>query len=251
MKIITIPIILLFSLNIYSQAINYEIKQSDKKEIQALPEYVKDSILYIALNPVSEKEKRKKNRTSFGGNEATFYIGPNNTEMTYFPNENFLAKGSGNSFGLDYDIKIGKGFSYQAGITVDNYQGSTILSSSNTSYEYDTNYIGIRNGINLNLITIAKKIELQLSPAIMLKYFSNGQQKINSEIYDVSENSDFEGVSVWGNIRVNLKFILNKSFKIGVGYSISDNKTLNENKEKIQISSNGIRINLTYIINKN
>ncbi len=85
----------------------------------------------------------------------------------------------------------------------------------------------------------------------MLKYFSNGQQKINSEIYDVSENSDFEGVSVWGNIRVNLKFILNKSFKIGVGYSISDNKTLNENKEKIQISSNGIRINLTYIINKN
>ena len=223
-------LILLFSLNIYSQAINYEINQSDKKEIQTLPKYVKDSILYIALNPPVEKEKRRKKRNFLGQNEATFYIGPNNVEMTYSPNENFLAIGSGNSFDLGYDIKIGRRFSYHAGIAVDSYRASTILASSNTSYEYDINYIGIRNGININLITIAKKIELQLSPAIKLKYFSNGQQKINSEIYDISENSDFKGISLWGNIRFNIKFVLNKSFKIGVGYSISDNKTIYKNK---------------------
>ena len=62
MKILLRIMVLLFGFITYSQEINYELVNSEREEIQNLPEYVKDSILYIALNPPSEKERRKKKK---------------------------------------------------------------------------------------------------------------------------------------------------------------------------------------------
>ena len=254
--------VLLFGFITYSQEINYELVNSEREEIQNLPEYVKDSILYIALNPPSEKERRKKRRTSFGDNQVSFFIGPNNTELTFNPNENFIASGNGNSYELGYNLKFSKRFAYYTAFTIDDLQASATVNSSNTSYEYDIVYLGFRNGININLLTISKFLELQLSPAINIKYFMNGSQEINDQSYDISNHPEFTGISFWGDLRFNINFIFNKNLKIGIGYSVSDNKTLfgssddsvisiNQNQEKVQVSSDGIRFNLTYFLNKN
>ena len=102
-------------------------------------------------------------------------------------------------------------------------------------------------------------MKFELSAGVNLSHIVKGKQLINSMVYDISKNSEFDGLNAWTDLGLSLKFNLKEDVKLAVGYSISENKQLtgsndslifdDQSVDNVEISNDNISLSLIYILN--
>ena len=193
--------------------------------------------------------------------EINFSVGSNFSDYSFYANENFSASGIGSYAEIGYAKVLGKktskSLSYSVSLNMNEYNASTGNMAS--YYEWQTNYIGVKNAINIPLITIADIMKFEFSAGINLSHILKGKQIINSMVYDISKNSEFDGINAWTDLGINLKFELKEDIKLAIGYSISGNKVItgsnnsiildDQSVDNVEINNDNIRLSLIYTLN--
>ena len=193
--------------------------------------------------------------------EINFSVGSNFSDYSFYANENFSASGMGSYAEIGYTKVLGKktskSLSYSVSLNMNEYNASTGNMAS--YYEWQTNYIGVKNAINIPLITIADIMKFEFSAGINLSHILKGKQIINSMVYDISKNSEFDGINAWTDLGINLKFKLKEDIKLAIGYSISGNKVItgsnnsiildDQSVDNVEINNDNIRLSLIYTLN--
>lgn len=193
--------------------------------------------------------------------EINFSVGSNFSDYSFYANENFSASGIGSYAEIGYTKVLGKktskSLSYSVSLNMNEYNASTGNMAS--YYEWQTNYIGVKNAINIPLITIADIMKFEFSAGINLSHILKGKQIINSMVYDISKNSEFDGINAWTDLGINLKFELKEDIKLAIGYSISGNKVItgsnnsiildDQSVDNVEINNDNIRLSLIYTLN--
>ena len=200
-------------------------------------------------------------RDSLYSQEINFSVGSNFSDYSFEVNENFSASGMGSYAEIGYTKllgkKTGKSLSYSVSLNLNEYNASTGNMAS--YYEWQTSFIGVKNSINIPLVTIADVMKFELSAGVNLSHIVKGKQLINSMVYDISTNSEFDGLNAWTDLGISLKFNLKEDVKLAIGYSISENKQLTGSNDSlifdeqavdnVEISNDNIRLSLIYILN--
>ncbi len=193
--------------------------------------------------------------------EINFSVGSNFSDYSFEVNENFSASGMGSYAEIGYTKllgkKTGKSLSYSVSLNLNEYNASTGNMAS--YYEWQTSFIGVKNSINIPVVTIADVMKFELSAGVNLSHIVKGKQLINSMVYDISTNSEFDGLNAWTDLGISLKFNLKEDVKLAIGYSISENKQLTGSNDSlifdeqavdnVEISNDNIRLSLIYILN--
>ena len=193
--------------------------------------------------------------------EINFSVGSNFSDYSFEVNENFSASGMGSYAEIGYTKLLGKktskSLSYSVSLNLNEYNASTGNMAS--YYEWQTSFIGVKNSINIPVVTIADIMKFELSAGVNLSHIVKGKQLINSMVYDISTNSEFDGLNAWTDLGISLKFDLKEDVKLAIGYSISENKQLTGSNDSlifdeqavdnVEISNDNIRLSLIYILN--
>ena len=193
--------------------------------------------------------------------EINFSVGSNFSDYSFEVNENFSASGMGSYAEIGYTKllgkKTGKSLSYSVSLNLNEYNASTGNMAS--YYEWQTSFIGVKNSINIPVVTIADVMKFELSAGVNLSHIVKGKQLINSMVYDISTNSEFDGLNAWTDLGISVKFNLKEDVKLAIGYSISENKQLTGSNDSlifdeqavdnVEISNDNIRLSLIYILN--
>ena len=193
--------------------------------------------------------------------EINFSVGSNFSDYSFEVNENFSASGMGSYAEIGYTKllgkKTGKSLSYSVSLNLNEYNASTGNMAS--YYEWQTSFVGVKNSINIPVVTIADIMKFELSAGVNLSHIVKGKQLINSMVYDISTNSEFDGLNAWTDLGISLKFDLKEDVKFAIGYSISDNKQLTGSNDSlifdeqavdnVEINNDNIRLSLIYILN--
>ena len=193
--------------------------------------------------------------------EINFSVGSNFSDYTFEVNENFSASGMGSYAEIGYTKLLGKktskSLSYSVSLNLNEYNASTGNMAS--YYEWQTSFVGIKNSINVPIVTIADMMKFEFSAGINLSHIIKGKQLINSMVYDISTNSEFDGLNAWTDLGISLKFDLKEDVKLAIGYSISENKQLTGSNDSlifddqavdnVEINNDNLRLSLIYILN--
>ena len=193
--------------------------------------------------------------------EINFSVGSNFSDYSFEVNENFSASGMGSYAEIGYTKLLGKktskSLSYSVSLNLNEYNASTGNMAS--YYEWQTSFIGVKNSINIPVVTIADVMKFELSAGVNLSHIVKGKQLINSMVYDISTNSEFDGLNAWTDLGISLKFNLKEDVKLAIGYSISENKQLTGSNDSlifddqavdnVEINNDNIRLSLIYLLN--
>ena len=167
--------------------------------------------------------------------EINFSVGSNFSDYSFEVNENFSASGMGSYAEIGYTKLLGKktskSLSYSVSLNLNEYNASTGNMAS--YYEWQTSFVGIKNSINIPVVTIADMMKFELSAGINLSHIVKGKQLINSMVYDISTNSEFDGLNAWTDLGISLKFNLKEDVKLAIGYSISENKQITGSNDSL------------------
>ena len=193
--------------------------------------------------------------------EINFSVGSNFSDYSFEVNENFSASGMGSYAEIGYTKLLGKktskSLSYSVSLNLNEYNASTGNMAS--YYEWQTSFIGVKNSLNIPVVTIAEVMKFELSAGVNLSHIVKGKQLINSMVYDISTNSEFDGLNAWTDLGISLKFNLKEDVKLAIGYSISENKQLTGSNDSlifddqavdnVEINNDNIRLSLIYLLN--
>lgn len=193
--------------------------------------------------------------------EINFSVGSNFSDYSFEVNESFSASGMGSYAEIGYTKLLGKktskSLSYSVSLNLNEYNASTGNMAS--YYEWQTSFVGIKNSINVPIVTIADMMKFEFSAGINLSHIIKGKQLINSMVYDISTNSEFDGLNAWTDLGISLKFDLKEDVKLAIGYSISENKQLTGSNDSlifddqavdnVEINNDNVRLSLIYILN--
>jgi len=193
--------------------------------------------------------------------EINFSVGSNFSDYSFEVNENFSASGMGSYAEIGYTKLLGKktskSLSYSVSLNLNEYNASTGNMAS--YYEWQTSFVGVKNSINIPVVTIADIMKFELSAGVNLSHIVKGKLLINSMVYDISTNSEFDGLNAWTDLGISLKFDLREDVKLAIGYSISENKQLTGSNDSlifddqavdnVEINNDNIRLSLIYTLN--
>ena len=192
--------------------------------------------------------------------EVSFSAGSNNTEFTIDDNDSFKASGIGSHFEIKYAAPIFKKLkriSYSLGLNLNEYNAMT--GDINNIYEWQTTHLGVKNGLNVRFINVFDLFSLNGSAALNLSHILNGNQKINSQVFDISNHPEFKGLTLWSELGVSAKFNFNEDVKLSFGYSVSEDYSFTStrgqvfydgtNDENVRIKNYRFTLSLIYLLN--
>ena len=197
--------------------------------------------------------------------EVAFTVGTNYTDYSFDANDDFNASGMGSHFEMGYTKKIGKtktekSLGYSLSLNLNQYNAS--YGNMASSYSWETSYIGIRNGLVVPLLITDNGLQLDVLFGVSLSTILKGQQKVNNMVYDISDHSEFNGLTGWGDAGLKLTYAFKDDVKLALGYSMSQNfkitgkSTQRDNPlysedaiDKIKLKNSRINLSLIYKLN--
>ena len=197
--------------------------------------------------------------------EVAFTVGTNYTDYSFDANDDFKASGMGSHFEMGYTKKIGKSkteksLGYSLSLNLNQYNAS--YGNMASSYSWETSYVGVRNGLVNPLLIMDNGLQLDVLFGVSLSTILKGQQKVNNMVYDISDHSEFNGLTGWGDAGLKLTYDFKDDVKLALGYSMSQNfkitgkSTQRDNPlysedaiDKIKLKNSRINLSLIYKLN--
>ena len=197
--------------------------------------------------------------------EVAFNVGTNYTDYSFDANDDFEASGMGSHFEIGYTKKIGKtktekSLGYSLSLNLNQYNAA--YGNMASSYSWETSYIGIRNGLDVPLLVMDNGFRLDVLFGVSLSTILKGQQKVNNMVYDISDHSEFCGLTGWTDAGLKLTYDFKDDVSLALGYSMSQNfkitgkSTQRDNPlysedaiDKIKLENSRINLSLIYKLN--
>lgn len=186
--------------------------------------------------------------------EVYFYTGRNFTNYNYKNssgalNPNFQA-GSGSFYEMGYAFPLKfKKLNYTLGLSYNQY--NTIGGDSADTYTWNTEYVGINNGLFYSFFK-NKSFDIAAKAGLGLATLVYGKQEINGTFYDLSSQKEFSGLLVEPSLGLKAKCIITKSIYFSLGYSyLKAFNVTNTTPEKLSFATNQFQFGIHVAINSN
>ena len=162
-----------------------------------------------------------------------------NSEGASNPN---LDGASGNYYELSYVVPFNSnsGFSYLLGLTMNQFNATGGDYAS--SYSWDTNYLGVKSGVKYAITSNRSFIKANVKTGFGINRIINGQQKINGQTFDLTQEDEFTAVSVEPFLGIEARYFISDGVGLGIGYNYSksfgvatsDTEKLNFNNSRLE-----------------
>ena len=93
-----------------------------------------------------------------------------------------------------------------------------------SNYSWNTNYLGFQGVVTFSLLDVGRSnFGLGINFGANLNHIVNGQQKINGQTYDLTNEVEFSGIFIQPLIGLDARYYIFKNLAIGIGYRYSKN----------------------------
>jgi hypothetical protein len=187
------------------------------------------------------------------GQEAYFSIGRNFTTYDYTnsegeSNEN-IEGSSGSSYELGYVFPLGEKFGLAAGLTLNAFNATGGTMASN--YSWKTNYLGLQGIAKYAILGNSRSdFGLSLNLGVNINHIINGQQKINGQTFDLTNEDEFKGIFVQPLLGLNAHYYILNNLALGVGYHYSKSFGLtNSTPQNLNFNNSQLQFNIIMSLN--
>ena len=161
-----------------------------------------------------------------------------------------LNSSSGSFFEVSYSVPFNNtnNFKYVLGVTLNQFNatGGDFLNN----YSWDTNYLGIMSGVKYKVTRAGNNIQVDFKGGFNLNKIIDGQQKINGQTFDLTQEKEFSSVGIQPFIGFEAAFFVSNYVGLTAGYSISKNLSVSNGSPE-DLSFNNSRIEFGIIIEIN
>ena len=161
-----------------------------------------------------------------------------------------LNSSSGSFFEVSYSVPFNNtnNFKYVLGVTLNQFNatGGDFLNN----YSWNTNYLGIMSGVKYKVTRPGNNIQVDVKGGINLNKIIDGQQKINGQTFDLTQEKEFSSVGIQPFIGFEAAFFVSNYVGLTAGYSISKNLSVSNGSPE-DLSFNNSRIEFGIIIEIN
>ena len=161
-----------------------------------------------------------------------------------------LNSSSGSFFEVSYSVPFNNtnNFKYVLGVTLNQFNatGGDFLNN----YSWDTNYLGIMSGVKYKVTRPGNNIQVDFKGGFNLNKIIDGQQKINGQTFDLTQEKEFSSVGIQPFIGFETAFFVSNYVGITMGYSVSKNLSVSNGSPE-DLSFNNSRIEFGIIIEIN
>jgi len=161
-----------------------------------------------------------------------------------------LNSSSGSFFEVSYSVPFNNtnNFKYVLGVTLNQFNatGGDFLNN----YSWNTNYLGIMSGVKYKVTRADNNIQVDFKGGFNLNKIIDGQQKINGQTFDLTQEKEFSSVGIQPFIGFEAAFFVSNYVGLTAGYSISKNLSVSNGSPE-DLSFNNSRIEFGIIIEIN
>ncbi|MDC1320513.1 hypothetical protein N8261_00945 [Flavobacteriaceae bacterium] len=161
-----------------------------------------------------------------------------------------LNSSSGSFFEVSYSVPFNNtnNFKYVLGVTLNQFNatGGDFLNN----YSWNTNYFGIMSGVKYKVTRPGNNIQVDFKGGFNLNKIIDGQQKINGQTFDLTQEKEFSSVGIQPFIGFEAAFFVSNYVGLTAGYSISKNLSVSNGSPE-DLSFNNSRIEFGIIIEIN
>lgn len=151
---------------------------------------------------------------------------------------------------LGYTFKLkNERLQYGLGLALNRFNSSA--GDSANGYEWETTYMGLNNHFQYVIFpNIIKKMSLNAGLQMQVMHIINGEQKINTETFDLTKESEFKGLWLQPGFITTAKYFITEDIQLSLGYNYSVGFNLSNNTdEKLKFNNQQIRFGLHFNIN--
>ncbi|WP_417940856.1 hypothetical protein [Flavobacterium sp. RS13.1] len=188
--------------------------------------------------------------------EVYFNTGKNYTNYRYKNADGQQRKdlqvGTGNFYEIGLKKPLGlKKVSYEFGLSFNEY--NAIGSSSDNSYRWDTQYLGIHGGLSYSLLTNKNKPEkgfdILLGAGLNASTIVYGKQELNGIYYDLMNQKEFSGILLQPSVGLVAKYAFSSVGSLSLGYNFCQSINITNNSdEKLTFRTNQIKLGFNFKI---
>lgn len=150
---------------------------------------------------------------------------------------------------LGYTIKrMEDRLCYGVGLAINSFDATG--GDSANHYEWETTYMGLNNHL-LYVILPSERNPIELSGGIQMQlmHILNGEQKINGEQFDLTEETEFTGFWIQPGVIITTKYSVSDYWQLSLGYNYSASINLsNSTEEKLKFNNQQIRLGIHFNI---
>ena len=161
-----------------------------------------------------------------------------------------LNSSSGSFFEVSYSVPFNNtnNFKYVLGVTLNQFNatGGDFLNN----YSWNTNYLGIMSGVKYKVTRAGNNIQVDFKGGFNLNKIIDGQQKINGQTFDLTQEKEFSSVGIQPFIGFEAAFFVSNYVGLTMGYSVSKNLSVSNGSPE-DLSFNNSRIEFGIIIEIN
>ena len=161
-----------------------------------------------------------------------------------------LNSSSGSFFEVSYSVPFNNtnNFKYVLGVTLNQFNatGGDFLNN----YSWNTNYLGIMSGVKYKVTRAGNNTQVDFKGGFNLNKIIDGQQKINGQTFDLTQEKEFSSVGIQPFIGFETAFFVSNYVGITAGYSVSKNLSVSNGSPE-DLSFNNSRIEFGIIIEIN
>jgi hypothetical protein len=179
------------------------------------------------------------------GQEAYIGFGPNQTEYLYTnsdgqSNEGIKGQGGIHLEGGYYLATGAQKIKLAFATTFDQFNATG--GDELNSYSWETGYLGLQGGIRYGFIEADRGSDFALfgNAGVTLKKMLSGNQKINGQTFELSEEAEFNGLFKGIYLGVETRYTITNQVSLGLGYSHAINYGRTVNDETLNFSSGAI-----------
>ena len=197
------------------------------------------------------------------GQEAYFSMGHNFTTYDYTNSEgesnDNIEGSSGSAYELGYVFSLGEKLGLATGLTLNEFNatGGTMVSN----YSWKTNYLGFQGVVKYAVfgesqanrsswVSRRTGFGLNFNAGANVNHIINGQQKINGQTFDLTNEVEFKGVFVQPLLGLDARYYILNVLALGVGYHYSKSFGLtNSTPQKLNFNNSQLQFNIIMSLN--
>jgi hypothetical protein len=151
----------------------------------------------------------------------------------------------GSFYEFIYLNTISKKLKFQLGGSL--YEYNARSRNGTNSYAWESTYLGLKGGFVYHIFPAEYYLNVAINVALNLNGIIDGTQHLNGIYYDLTKQSEFNGLFLQTETGLSIYYTVNSGFKVGVGYQYSlNNKITKNSSEVLGFSNNQIQFKLQF-----
>ena len=155
---------------------------------------------------------------------------------------------SGTYYEVGYIFSLGDKFGIAVGLALDQFNATGGNMVNN--YSWDSNYLGLQGVAKYKVLEAYRSpISLNLNAGINFNHIVSGQQKINGQTFNLTQEDEFKGLFFKPIIGFDVQYFLLDDIAIGIGYHYSKNFGLSSGEQDLNFNNSQLQFGILMSLN--